>query len=315
MKRIAQALTSLHCHDYLPFGEDIAAPKSGRSGCYTGADGVTQKFTGKERDGELAGSAMPSGLDFFGARYFSSAQGRFTSLDPKQFSIGTIANPQKWNKYAYTLNNPLALVDPDGKEEVTVTYRAFIPQAAVSVGGLTFRGDNRSFSTAAGASSRIAISVRVETDPSVRSNPLIGTPQVSVGQTERISPFHAVDTAKSGLPTANVSRDDNGNVVIKIDANAKNPLIPFPASLVEPGIKPNLTISIPTDASSATVTGQTSAFPAQEVNGTVGGATNPLFRFSPTSSSPFDLYSTVPVNQTKPLPQCTPDADGKRTCQ
>jgi hypothetical protein len=68
--------------------------------------------------------------------------------------------------------------------------------------------------------------------------------------------------------------------VIQIDANAKNPLVPFPFSLVEPGIKPNLTVTIPTDASSATVTGQTSAFPAQEVNGTVGTATNPLFQFS-----------------------------------
>jgi RHS repeat-associated protein len=32
------------------------------------------RFTGKERDGE-------SGLDFFGARYFSGAQGRWTSPD------------------------------------------------------------------------------------------------------------------------------------------------------------------------------------------------------------------------------------------
>ena len=32
-------------------------------------------FTGKERDAE-------SGLDFFGARYVSGAQGRFTSPDP-----------------------------------------------------------------------------------------------------------------------------------------------------------------------------------------------------------------------------------------
>jgi RHS repeat-associated protein len=33
------------------------------------------QFTGKERDAE-------TGLDYFGARYFSSAQGRFTSPDP-----------------------------------------------------------------------------------------------------------------------------------------------------------------------------------------------------------------------------------------
>ena len=57
------------------------------------------------------------GLDYFGARYFSAAQGRFTSPDPKVFSGSTISNPQKWNRYAYVLNNPLGLIDPDGREE------------------------------------------------------------------------------------------------------------------------------------------------------------------------------------------------------
>jgi RHS repeat-associated protein len=61
---------------------------------------------------------MPSGLDYFGARYFSSAQGRFTSSDPKQFSKRTIANPQKWNKYAYVLNNPLRYSIPTVKRRL-----------------------------------------------------------------------------------------------------------------------------------------------------------------------------------------------------
>lgn len=65
-------------------------------------------FTGKERDGE-------TGLDFFGARYLSSAQGRFTSPDPLMASAKT-SNPQTWNRYAYALNNPLRFVDPDGME-------------------------------------------------------------------------------------------------------------------------------------------------------------------------------------------------------
>ncbi|MEO8660108.1 MAG: RHS repeat-associated core domain-containing protein, partial [Bryobacteraceae bacterium] len=36
------------------------------------------EFTGKERDAE-------TGLDYFGARYFSGAQGRFTTPDPIHF--------------------------------------------------------------------------------------------------------------------------------------------------------------------------------------------------------------------------------------
>jgi RHS repeat-associated protein len=61
-------------------------------------------ISSKERDAE-------TGLDFFGARYMSSAQGRFTSPDPKMFPHDT--DPQSWNKYSYTRNNPLRYVDPN----------------------------------------------------------------------------------------------------------------------------------------------------------------------------------------------------------
>ncbi|MBN9617470.1 MAG: hypothetical protein BGO25_08230 [Acidobacteriales bacterium 59-55] len=40
---------------------------------------IAYKFTGKERDTE-------SGLDYFGARYYSSSMGRFMSPDPLQLS-------------------------------------------------------------------------------------------------------------------------------------------------------------------------------------------------------------------------------------
>ncbi len=66
------------------------------------------KFTGKERDSE-------TGLDYFGARYFSGAQGRFTTPDPLMASAKA-SNPQSWNRYAYVFNNPLRHIDPDGLE-------------------------------------------------------------------------------------------------------------------------------------------------------------------------------------------------------
>jgi len=71
-------------------------------------------FTGKERDSE-------SGNDYFGARYYGSAMGRFMSPDPKMAS-GHATNPQSWNRYNYSLGNPLKYVDPDGKE-AEVFYR------------------------------------------------------------------------------------------------------------------------------------------------------------------------------------------------
>jgi RHS repeat-associated protein len=65
-------------------------------------------FSGKERDAE-------TGLDYFGARYFSGAQGRFTG--PVNFLNDTTAlDPQRWNLYAYARNNPLRYMDPSGEK-------------------------------------------------------------------------------------------------------------------------------------------------------------------------------------------------------
>jgi RHS repeat-associated protein len=96
-------------YDYLPFGEELGAGISSRSAGmgYSAADSTAQKFTSKERDSE-------SGLDYFGARYYSSAQGRFTSCDPSGKSI-QFTDPQTWNRYSYVLNNPLMYIDPQGK--------------------------------------------------------------------------------------------------------------------------------------------------------------------------------------------------------
>jgi RHS repeat-associated protein len=72
------------------------------------------KFTGKERDSE-------SGLDNFGARYNSSQYGRFMTPDPLTPSQSHqlvldqfVADPQNWNKYAYSLNNPVSYRDVGG---------------------------------------------------------------------------------------------------------------------------------------------------------------------------------------------------------
>ncbi|MCC6487560.1 MAG: RHS repeat-associated core domain-containing protein [Candidatus Hydrogenedentes bacterium] len=96
-------------YDYLPYGEEL----TGIGGRTTGAGfnaaptAFYPEFTGKERDAE-------TGLDYFGARYFSGAQGRFTSPDPIHILKQKIRDPQQWNMYSYARNNPLRFFDPTG---------------------------------------------------------------------------------------------------------------------------------------------------------------------------------------------------------
>jgi RHS repeat-associated protein len=95
----------IKCSDYLPFGEEIPAGYGSRSSCFGDTDNRI-RFTGKERDAE-------TGLDNFGARYFSAFQGRFTSPDPSSGGIA-IADPQSWNLYSYVRNRPTRYVDING---------------------------------------------------------------------------------------------------------------------------------------------------------------------------------------------------------
>jgi RHS repeat-associated protein len=86
----------------LPFGE--LTPNS--------TMGATEHhFTGKERDAE-------SGLDYFGARYYTSAMGRFLSPDwsakVEPVPYAKLDDPQSLNLYSYVRNNPMSRTDPTG---------------------------------------------------------------------------------------------------------------------------------------------------------------------------------------------------------
>jgi RHS repeat-associated protein len=74
------------------------------------ADGTPTEhylFTGQERDSE-------STLDYFNARHYTSALGRFMVPDPSGTLSANSANPQSWNQYTYVLNNPIVFADSTG---------------------------------------------------------------------------------------------------------------------------------------------------------------------------------------------------------
>jgi RHS repeat-associated protein len=89
----------------LPFGDAL--------NCSGGIDPSEHHFTGKERDQE-------SGNDYFGARYYASAMGRFMSPDsdtlPDDVPYADFNNPQSLNLYSYVRNNPLSQTDADGHD-------------------------------------------------------------------------------------------------------------------------------------------------------------------------------------------------------
>lgn len=81
-------------YDYHAFGSILRE--------YTPIEKERYLFTGKERDKRVA-------YDFFGARYYDSEIGRFMGVDPlaDQFA--------GYSPYNYVLNNPIRMVDPDGR--------------------------------------------------------------------------------------------------------------------------------------------------------------------------------------------------------
>ncbi len=108
-------------HDYDVYGQEVY-PQAGKQ---------PKRFTGKERDPE-------TGFDYFGARYYSSKIGRFTTVDPAYTIQQNLVDPQRWNRYAYGRNNPLRYVDPDGRD-----FRDYVTGAANAFGSNFWFGQGR----------------------------------------------------------------------------------------------------------------------------------------------------------------------------
>lgn len=83
---------------YAPYGEN-----------YDGSGTMSLQFTDQNQD--TASGGWPSNLYDFMLREYRTAHGRWTQPDPAGFGAVDPTNPQTWNRYAYVVNNPMAIVD------------------------------------------------------------------------------------------------------------------------------------------------------------------------------------------------------------
>jgi RHS repeat-associated protein len=115
-----------HCLS-LPFGNDLTNPLSAT--CIGSDDATEHHFTQKERDNE-------SGNDYFFARYYTSALGRFTTPDwsakVTPVPYAQLGDPQSLNLYAYVRNNPLTLIDVDGHDFIQDANQDWIKQHQIT---------------------------------------------------------------------------------------------------------------------------------------------------------------------------------------
>ena len=90
--------TLLWTEHHSPYGEPLSP---------NAANDNEATFTGHIRD-------KATGLNYMQARYMDPVIGRFLSIDPVTFM--DTGNPGMFNRYAYTFNDPVNMVDPDGEE-------------------------------------------------------------------------------------------------------------------------------------------------------------------------------------------------------
>ncbi len=88
------------------------------------------------------------------ARYYGAGVGRFISADPSQKLGRNLSSPQRWNRFAYTLNNPLKYFDPDGLDvEVGANMRSAVAH------GYQHSGDFRSQFDAAKSNPNVHVKI------------------------------------------------------------------------------------------------------------------------------------------------------------
>ncbi|MDH4098986.1 MAG: FG-GAP-like repeat-containing protein [Nitrospirota bacterium] len=112
---------------YLPYGATLT--DSGN-----GTVSVEHRFTSQAYDAE-------TGLYYYNARYYNPGLGRFVSADS---IVPDPEDPQAFNRYSYTLNNPVIYTDPTGN---ATEFYATVSQTAYSGSSISISSSSSWFYT------------------------------------------------------------------------------------------------------------------------------------------------------------------------
>jgi RHS repeat-associated protein len=182
-----------------PFGSSI------NTRSFSAGSGFRFGFNGKENFDQYQD---------YGMRIYYPNLGKFWSVDPK------LAILASWTTYAFCKNNPIIMFEPDGQFPFPIHIRSFAPYKQF---GGWFAGDNRGFSTALSATSRLAQSFVINTDNHTYSG-------LTTGSSPSYHPILGKATAnddRGSISNLKSSNNRNGSITTSFTSTmaGRNPLI------------------------------------------------------------------------------------------
>jgi RHS repeat-associated protein len=173
--------------DYYPWGGELQ---------FVNNDTNDYKFAGKKRDTE-------TGLDYFGARYYSNGLGRWVSADwsaaPIPVPYANFSDPQSLNLYGFVGGNPASKTDPDGHQSnvictISCKTSAEQQQALENVADFTIRTALQAVSAYQAAKNFFSSNNSVP--------PIPPPPSVPVNNTQTGAPASTGTTTQTAVPAS-----------------------------------------------------------------------------------------------------------------
>ena len=249
--------------EFTPYGQEITHGSTLNAFGPQPADGSSMhfKFTGKERESD-------TGFDYFGARYYSSVIGRFSSPDwsakPEAVPYSSLDNPQSLNLYTYVGNSPLSRVDADGhcsppavgKGQIGVCIDLYIQAKTINVIG---QGDGRG-PAANDPSATYRVELQLITDPKAGTVSLVKDDAGVSSALGGLFSSKGTDATSPITPTT----DANGTTHFTINNTALNGLHDLPGA-PQNTIKTTINMEVTSGGKVGIEGGVRTAYPSMEI--------------------------------------------------